>query len=74
MRAADHHLGVVDDVEAEDEGPQAAVDHLEVVGRGDEDHDDAEDDEDKEEAAEGAAACRKVNLGLEESDSDVFCF
>ena len=59
-----HHLGVVNQVEGEDEGSRSSVHHLHVLGIGDEDHHDAEDHEPAEEAHQDSAHGREVPLGL----------
>ena len=48
--AAHHHLGVVHQVEGEEDRPRPPVHHLHVLGVRDEDHHDPEDHEAAEEA------------------------
>ena len=62
--AAHHHLGVVHQVEGEEDRPRPPVHHLHVLGVRDEDHHDPEDHEAAEEAHQDAAHGREVPLGL----------
>ena len=64
MVSAHHHLGVVDQVEGEEDGPRPAIHHLHVLGVRDEDHHDAKDDEAAEEAHQDTTHGRKVPFGL----------
>ena len=64
MVSAHHHLGVVNQVEGEEDGPRPAIHHLHVLGVRDEDHHDAEDHEAAEEAHQDATHGRKVPFGL----------
>ena len=41
--SAHHHLGVIDQVEGEEDGPRPAIHHLHVLGVRDEYHHDAKD-------------------------------
>ena len=61
---AHHHLGVVHQVEGEEDRPRPPVHHLHVLGVRDEDHHDPEDHEAAEEAHQDAAHGREVPLGL----------
>ena len=64
MVTAHHHLGVVHQVEGEEDRPRPAVHHLHVLGVRDEDHHDAKDHEAEEEAHQDAAHSRKVPFSL----------
>ena len=59
-----HHLGVVDQVEGEDESSSSSVHHLEILVVGDEDHDEAEDDEPEEDTDQDSSHHGKVPFRL----------
>jgi len=65
-----HQLGVIDDVEREDEGASAAKANHHPLGLGEEHEDDAGDHEDDEQGAKHSSAGSEVNLGLESKDGE----
>ena len=64
MISSHHHLGVVDQVEGEDEGSSASIDHLEILVVRNEDHHDPEDHESEEDADENSSHHGEVPFGL----------
>ena len=62
------HLSIVDEIDWEDEDPNATVDEVEELDvdahEGEDCHEQAKEDEDKEDAEEDAAAHCEINLGL----------
>ena len=62
------HLSIVDEIDWEDEDPDAAVDQVEELNvdphQGEDCHQQAEEDEDKEDTEEDAAAHCEINLCL----------
>ena len=64
MISSQHHLSVVDQVEGEDEGPSAAIDHLEIFVVGNKYHHKPEDDEAKEDTDKNSSHGGEVPLGL----------
>ena len=63
-----HHLGIVDEIDGEDEDADATVDEVEELDvdahQGEDCHEQAKEDKDKEDAEEDAAAHCEINLGL----------
>ena len=64
MISSQHHLGVVDQVEGEDESPGPPVDHLEIFVVGNKYHHEPEDDEAEEDADKNSSHRGEVPLGL----------
>ena len=64
VAAPHHHLGVVHQVEGEEDGPGASVHHLHVLGVRDEDHHDPEDHQPHQQAHQDPAHRCEVPLGL----------
>ena len=62
--ASHHHLSVVDQVEGEDEGTNAPIDHLEILVIGNKYHHESEDDQAKEDTDKSSSHYREVPLGL----------
>ena len=64
------HLSIVDEIDWEDEDPDATVDEVEELDvdahEGEDCHEQAKEDEDKEDAEEDAAAHCEINLGLKQ--------